>query len=660
MGTKITEGEELQLLRLIRVKILDVDKGGDHEHEAKNLLRQAVLQRVAQVDLAWNTIVAACAEYAVGRSGADRPILQQRLLAEGVALKAPRSYREDIERLQVVSQSTLAVLSDHSKIQVGPIEVKISRPSTAALRSAAESGSLVVIGEPGAGKSGALHDFVESINGEQQAERHDVVFLAVDRFEARSLGLLRDELGLKHELSEILENWPGKGPGFLVIDALDAARSDASARTFRELLSDVLQKQGRWQAVTSIRKFDLRYSVQLQRLFSGVPPTEFCDKSEFSQIRHINILRLSDEELSQIQSPELRGLVERAEENLRDLLRIVFNLYLMAELLDAGVATDSLVPIRTQIELLDKYWLERVIRDDMQGDERERILRRAAERMVETRSLRVNRSEITPDSFSGPALIEVLKAQVLVEWQPVGNGQPDRYSIAFAHHVLFDYAVARLLLRRSPDGLIDRLEHDPDLVLAIRPSIVLHFQYHWFSGDPARTSFWNLVLPMVQNKMIPEVGKIIGPVIAAELITQILDYAPLLAALEETKQDARDVGERVLRHIVSSLLASSPNSLQPLMGAGLWCELLERISQLKHLPVEPIRILLSAVCEKPGLFTEEQRLYAGKAARRFLEFTWQQSSRQLRLIIYALQGVCRTFESDPIASATLCASGKAA
>ena len=100
-----------------------------------------------------------------------------------------------------------------------------------------------------------------------------MVFLAVGHLDARSPGGLRLELGLDHDLTEVLENWPGTTPAFLVIDALDAAREPQVAETIRYLIRTIVEQKGRWHVVASIRKFDLRYGQELKRLFAGEPPT---------------------------------------------------------------------------------------------------------------------------------------------------------------------------------------------------------------------------------------------------------------------------------------------------------------------------------------------------------------------------------------------------
>lgn len=98
--------------------------------------------------------------------------------------------------------------------------------------------------------------------------------------------------------------------------------------------------------VASIRKFDLRYSQELQQLFLGEPSAEFRDP-EFMGIRHLNVPRLSDEELAQIppQSPALQALITNAPQELQELLRVPFNLRLMAELLGIGMDLADLTPI---------------------------------------------------------------------------------------------------------------------------------------------------------------------------------------------------------------------------------------------------------------------------------------------------------------------------
>ncbi len=356
-GSRPTEQEIINLLRLIRIQVLDVDAEGDQEREAKALLRTSVLQNPEQADTAWDTLIQTCALWASQRNGGAREDLQRAILQVGIALKAPRSYHEDIERLKEHSERTFALLRPLSLIEMDGREIKIQRPVSRALREAAEQHSIVVVGEPGSGKSGVLHDLVEQLS----KEYHDVVFMAVDRLDAHSLGELREELDLNHDIYKVLQNWPGTESGILVIDALDAARSPTTAQTFYDLLTLIRLEAPRWRVIASIRQYDLRHNTKLQPLFKGQPPSQF-HSDEFPFLCHLNVTRLSGEEWLQIvsQSPELGRLFVAADAKLRELLLIPFNVRLMADLLGCGIAVEHLTPIRTQIELLDLYWKERV------------------------------------------------------------------------------------------------------------------------------------------------------------------------------------------------------------------------------------------------------------------------------------------------------------
>lgn len=648
LGIEPSEEDLRELLSLVHVHVLDVEEGGSGEREAMNLLRGSVLQDPDQADAAWAQLASLASSLAAQRSGADRPGLQRLLLDAGFRLKAARSYREDIERLGKYSATTSDALAQFAQIHVGSATVKIQRPYATALKQAAEEGSILVVGEPGAGKSGVLHDLAETL----REERRDYIFLAVDRLPARSLGELRMEIGLEHDLAEVLENWPGLQSAFVLIDALDAARGEPAEAMIRDLIHEVGQKSKRWRVVASIRKFDLRYSEEIKRLFPGAPPTEFQDP-EFRGVRHLNVRRLSDSELDQIasQSAELDALVRSAPPELRELLRVPFNLQLLGELLGAGVSPDDLTPIKTELELLDKYWKHRICHDK-HGDAREAVLRDLCEKMVEERTLRLDRSAVARPE-TGIWLHDLLSAQILVEWQPSPEAAPERYIVAFSHNVLFDYAVARLLLRGTPEGLVRRLVNDPDLVVAIRPSLVLYFRHLW-TADSNHEQFWDLVFQVIQADQIPEVGKLIGPSVAAELTRGLPDLEPLCVTLDDPGSANQAAAEQALRHVVGALLAAPASIRVQGPGAGPWSQFLERVSRdLRPAVAYPVRSLLATMCEHPEDFTPEQRNAAGQTARRLLEFAWSHTPRDAWLVIHGLQCVCRTFESDPAASAAL-------
>lgn len=636
------------LLAYVYIQVVDVDDGGAGEREAKDLLRGAVLQSPDAAEAAWQCLITTCGEFAIRRGGGDRAALQRALLEAGIQPVSARGYREDIDRLRRYSHDTLEALSDLAEIRIGPEVVKIERQSTLALSTAAETRSVVVVGEPGAGKSGALHDFAASLD----AAGRDYVYFAVDRLDAPSAGALRQELGLSHDLVEVLENWAGDKPAFLITDALDAARSDATAATLRNLLTKVVGRLPRWRVVASIRQFDLRYDQHLRKLFRGRPATPYRSSS-FPDVSHIDVPLLSADEMdaafaqSDALSSLFRRLLEDTGSRLIGLMSSPFNLRLVGELLGAGIEAESLSPIKTQIELLDSYWHHRVIRGDDRGDARESLLRAAADAMVRERSLRVDRAVVADDPGNSAVLKELLSSQLLAEWQPAPDAAPDRYVLTFGHHVLFDYAVSNLLLRGDPRRFVTRLEEDPELVIAIRPSISYFYQHEWFKED-SRSSFWTMVFLLVKSARLPEMGKLIGPSVAADLATSVEDFELLLKELRRNETEALQHAVQTLRYLTGALLAARESGGRPLVGpnAPPWCQFLEACSD----PIDPIayqiRRLLLKITDEPSKLTQEQLIAIGAVARRFLNFASRQIDADLSLLPQGIEAVCRTFESN--------------
>ena len=651
-GSHPRDADIRQLLGLIRVHALDVDPGQNGELAAKDMLRASVLCSPGDADKAWDALLTTCTNYARSPGGTDREALVQALLSVGVPLKAPRSYGSDIEVLKGRTAQTLRRLADFAQIAIGTQIVRIRRGCVRALHTAIDADALVVTGQPGSGKSGAMHGVVSAL----MAEGFDVVYLGADQLEAGSARELRTDLNLRHDLAEVLENWPGLQPGYLVIDGLDGARSGAAAAVLTDLIGTVRQCGSRWRLLVSIRKFDLRYSPDLQWLFRGTPPCVYQD-AEFSQLRHFTVPVLTDAEMREAgsQSAPLAALLDAAGCKLRELLRVAFNLRLAGEMLGVGINPDHLTPIRTQLELLERYWRERVIRSDRRSHAREMVLHSVVAAMIEARSLQAGRYDMGIDAAASDALEDVLSAQVLVEWQRTPKVPPNRTRLAFAHNLLFDYAAERLALRGNPEPMIALMEQKPDLVLFLRPGIDLHFHYLW-DLDTDRTEFWDAAVAMARSPVAPTIAKIIGPAAAAQLIKLPGDYRHLLAGFDAEDADRRTNATEVVGYMVAGLLATERASRPPLIGSGApsWCDLLAQCSRkLDSRLASVLCTLLTAVCEEPQLLTDNQRALAGTCARRLLIFARAAEAMDGPLSFYALQAVCRTFASDSTASAAL-------
>jgi hypothetical protein len=636
------------LFSLIRVDFLDlrIDAvDGREDVAAMDKLRQAVLVNPSQAETAYNLLKAYCQTLTATRSGTDRADLLRELLRSGIQGRPAFGMKPDIQRLHQRTLVTLDQLSTLAVIEMDGSRIKIDRPVVSALVKAVEqnSGNCLVIGEPGAGKSGALHEAVS----EMLRRSWDVVFLAADVLGADSIGNLRQDLGIEHDLVPLLEQWEGPTPGVLVIDALDAARAERMAGLLRHLIGQVVRLKGRWRVIGSIREFDLRCSGEWQDLFRGPPPSADFSHADFSHVRHLNIPRLDEAELAQVaeQSQELGALlVETRGKPLHELLRQPFNLRLGASLLSDGLSVADLTPLRTQIELLDRYWNQRVLGSDAGRSDRQALARMICEGMVARQELRL---PITLAESAGrpQALHQLLSQGVISQVPSTGSSRSREDWLAFSHHVLFDYATARTLLRSDSHELVRRLENSPYLVLLIRPSYALHFEHLWLD-DASRHEFWSVVLEFLRSNRIPKVSQLIGPEVSTESARYIADLEPLLDALGHTDQAEREAAEKAVEHVVGSLLATG----HALVGdeGDPWCEWAERVSRHDSIIViSALRNLLVYWMDRVPQMTDDQKSWVGMMARRLLEFAEDRPWLRKSLYFATIPMVCRTFASAP-------------
>jgi hypothetical protein len=369
------------------------------------------------------------------RGGGDLATWRNLLAGNGIALGAAPEYRDDIEALKRHSKRISEVLGAYEKIEVqSGAPLTVQRDCQCAVEAAVRSGPLLIIGEPGAGKSGVLNALAKTLS----ASGADVLELAVDRYSVESLEGLSLELGLKRPLLEVLEAWDGTDPAYVIVDALDATRGGRGEGVFRSLIERVLELKGRWNVVASIRNFDLRMGQQFRALFKGTPPERSLADPTFAGVRHIQVPPWSEAEFDQLlrQAPALAACLAQAPARLRDLAMVPFNTRLLSELVTGG-AVGGLDLVSSQADLLRLYWEHRV---GGHGLPARTSLSRVVQLMVQARALRAPAVEAAGND---PTTIDTLcKEGVLV----VVDG--DRW-VQFRHHLLFDYAAARLAFEPS-------------------------------------------------------------------------------------------------------------------------------------------------------------------------------------------------------------------
>ncbi|WP_168167417.1 ATP-binding protein [Duganella sp. HH105] len=570
-----------------------------------------------------------CGRWMTERGGADLPRLRQSLMQEHVSLAAQPLYTEDIRVLQEHSLDIAKALQPYESIDRTAGSIQVARECQGAVLAAAEQQSVLLIGEPGAGKSAVINALARELR-----QKGDVVELAVDRYNVEDLDGLRVELGLQNNLVKVLDAWDGPTDGWLIIDALDATRGGRGEGAFRTLIERVLALKGRWKVVASIRTFDLRMGIRFRELFPGQAPDIGYSDPTFPNVRHLLIPSWSKHEFDQVlaQAPELASALAGAPTKLRHLAEVPFNTRLIYELLKSGVIAETLRDLASQAQLLRLFWDHRVV---SLGAAAEVCLRQVVLSMVETRTLRT--STAAANAHDPQAFDELCRRGVLIR---VEN---DRYT-QFRHHLLFDYLASRLLL--DPDAIISGKLRFPKAEakgLMLAPALGFLLQELW-AHEIDRSRYWTAVERILGDSEGDPVLRSTAGRLSAELPEVAGDSRTL--ARHVTAGDAHALV--ALGHVVAALAVRIEDDSQVLFEpwvalAGAIADCVKRVSHVLRFLTY---LLINSA--KPPQLSEE----VGKAARALLRDSFTRDEASTRAAS-AIPLVVATLATAPTESTAL-------
>ena len=254
----------------------------------------------------------------------------------------------------------------------------------------ARAGNGVVIGPPGIGKSYALGELRQRLKREETPH----LILPVERLgEANELDI---QLALQRQgdFVQLLQSSVAgtRQHAVLVFDGYDAARGERErAGVLRLITRAVTELHDSWNTIVSVRSFDAKKSARMLRLF----PSESTKGSHQTPCRSFEIPFLNDKELEQVfdQLPGVHTLYNEGSSEFQRLLRTPFHLRLIEQLLDSGADTAEFSSVTSEVQLLELYWEYRVRRAS-DVEDRESVLLRAAELMVQDHNLTVRRDRL--------------------------------------------------------------------------------------------------------------------------------------------------------------------------------------------------------------------------------------------------------------------------
>jgi len=469
-----------------------------------------------------------------------------------------------------------------------------------ALEAAASEASLLVLGDPGAGKTWLLQNFVERRTNDGDA----VVFLYAEDYAATTIKELEESLEVSN-LVDALRAYEGK-QRYLVIDSLDSLRVERTQRVFRDLIRLVQSELPDWRIVASMRTFDARQSTDFHALFPTRTPS--VHESVAIPARNLSVPVLSDGEIEDAirQDQRLSFVFEGASEDLRTVLRNPFNLWLVLHLLDEQVEIDWLSKVQSEVQLLERYWLHR-LENKADSEARKTLLTNLTETMVDSKTLSVSSHYLSTVVKPDDTVMRGLLSDDLLRKSVTGR-------IAFAHNILFDFAVAKLML--DEQRLLPFLREEPIRSIFFRPSCTYLLASIWFRDRPL---FWKTISPLlIDGASLAVRIPVIPARVIQDLANDTVDLEPMFALRSEERITA-----------ILFLL----RALQARNGFGshkhkLWIWLLQRVgSDLDLRFVNELIALLETARQTTEL--PEDEVVIAESALKLLRWMWERADRDM-------------------------------
>jgi hypothetical protein len=495
------------------------------------------------------------------------------------------------------------------------------------LRGFAQEGSGLIIGRPGVGKTYLVSELSKIL----EQDNVPTLQIAVDMLGEASDTEIREALELPKNLVPFLQEETNRG--ILIIDGYDAARNEAAQRNILSLIRESRQKLPHWNVLVVVRTYDAQKSPELADLFP--PGSPKAESSPVVQCRHLVIPALNDVEIRTLQdnAAELLSIYASASPQLKELLQVPFNLWLL-ERLKRGSAMEDLTGVTSQVQLLRMFWQRRVTAGNS-GPRREVVLMNITRRMVEERSLSARKQEVID-----PSLVEdwhdLLSTEVLVEHE-LGS------RIRFAHNIFFDFAVSALLLDDNANSLINFLQADQSRQLFLRPSLVFYFARLWHEQP---TTFWS-----TYHTLLTHTGtaiRLVGRMIPPSVLISECDNRGSLDPLVKAHNSDPSVGGKAVRYVLRALRTWPPRSLAP------WEEFLKDLAATLSSEIAwEVALVVDILLPESR---QMHRAMLASAARSTLAWTWKardSSSRELADAIlgrFGVPQVAKTFGTDPAAS----------
>jgi hypothetical protein len=466
-------------------------------------------------------------------------------------------------------------------------------------------GNGLVVGIPGIGKSYSLLELNHHLNH----NKNPCVIIPLDKLNAESDKELTAELGLTDDFISFLHlKSSDTKKNVIIFDAFDAARSSLSQTYFLSLIRRLINKMGdRWNVIVSSRIYDAKKSFSLQELFP-LQKDEILNLNHFNpdiQCRHFYINELSDIEVQNaIESiTDAPRLFEDLSNNLKILLKVPFNLWLVEKIVKNNQNRAELGKVSSDIQLLDFFWIYRIKYGSL-SDSREVLLTSICRKMVNQHSLNVRKEDVF-DNSAIATWNDLFSMQILEESK---NSQ----RILFSHNILFDYAVSVLILEEDAEQLMQFIIRDRSRVLFLRPSFDYFFA-KLFLTSPEK--FWNIFWGVIYHPKASNarIFRLIPITIIAKNATDVNILFPLIEKVGRNEALSNSVIDDLFLVI---------NTLE-VKNDRVWLKFLELLLPKINISIsQQYAIMLKTIFDRTKSDDTDQVNFIGEISRTLFKWIW--------------------------------------
>lgn len=406
----------------------------------------------------------------------------------------------------------------------------------------AKSGHGLVIGQAGIGKSYTLKEMYSSL----VRKGIPAILISIDDFvaanddEIKKELFIDDNLDLMGKINKEFGKLNSSEKGIVIFDSFDSARNEEVKERFLKIIKNLIkQSNSKINVLVSIRTFDAEKSQKLLDMF----PQNDCESNsskEFSnKCRSFIINELDEEDIKNvfIQLKIDQDIIPCISSELIKVLKIPFFLWIFEKTYEKISDRNRISSINSEVQLLEEFWNQRI-----NGDNRESleyVLLSIVKNLVDKKTLSVGKSEVFRPEIQN-IWNELFSSSILKNTDMYGS------KIAFAHNILFDYAVSRLLLTNEVNSFLDFIIKDKTRVIFLRPSIFYFLNKIWYEN---KELFWKLLFLIIENKEIPSLTKFYPIQIIIINAKTIDDFKILINKYMLKDKIAIDIVERIFKLI---------------------------------------------------------------------------------------------------------------